>query len=298
MKNRFSSVSNANCYENLRGVKCGWKNIIGPNADTYDVIENDYYSRSTINDEILKKKHILFLGDSFVFGHGITHADTMGVHFEELLNNDEYCVINLGVPGSSYEHAYLRLQQWCNQFGDNIHSVYFGITHPFRKMYIIDYAMNGDITFENLYDSTNNIDIVDFLIDQKPYAMKTSYDNGDTVLAHRAFYKYTTYRSTIDILTQWDRHVAMLKTQGKAYQFNTCTFQTGATDISPSEHETIKQQTDVIEDFPKFIYTYEVHDDKLDDSHLIDPITNRHWNGLGNKQVAFNLHKMTKYWYD
>jgi len=100
MKNRFSSVSNANCYENLRGVKCGWKNIIGPNADTYDVIENDYYSRSTINDEILKKKHILFLGDSFVFGHGITHADTMGVHFEELLNNDEYCVINLGVPGS------------------------------------------------------------------------------------------------------------------------------------------------------------------------------------------------------
>ena len=50
MKNRFSSVSNANCYENLRGVKCGWKNIIGPNAGTYDVIENDYYSRSTIND--------------------------------------------------------------------------------------------------------------------------------------------------------------------------------------------------------------------------------------------------------
>ena len=298
MKNRFSSVSNANCYENLRGVKCGWKNIIGPNADTYDVIENDYYSRSTINDEILKKKHILFLGDSFVFGHGITHADTMGVHFEELLNNDEYCVINLGVPGSSYEHAYLRLQQWCNQFGDNIHSVYFGLTHPFRKMHIIDYAMNVDITFENLYDSTNNIDIVDFLIDQKPYAMKTPYDNGDTVLAHRAFYKYTTYRSTIDILTQWDRQVAMLKTQGKAYQFNTCTFQTGATDISPSEHETIKQQTDVIEDFPKFIYTYEGHDDKLDDSHLIDPITNRHWNGLGNKQVAFNLHKMTKYWYD
>ena len=292
MKNRFSSVSNANCYENLRGVKCGWKNIIGPNADTYDVIENDYYSRSTINDEILKKKHILFLGDSFVFGHGITHANSMGVRFEELLNNDEYCVINLGVPGSSYEHAYLRLQQWCNQFGDNIHSVYFGITHPFRKMYIIDYAMNGDITFENLYDSTNNIDIVDFLIDQKPY------DYGDVLLAHRDFYKYTTSRPSIDILAQWDRQVAMLKTQGKAYQFNTCTFQTGATDISPSEHETIKQQTDVIEDFPKFIYTYEGHDDKLDDSHLIDPITNRHWNGLGNKQVAFNLHKMTKYWYD
>lgn len=293
MKNRFSSVSNANCYENLRGAKCGWKNIIGPNAGTYDVIENDYYSRSTINDEILKKKHILFLGDSFVFGHGITHADTMGVHFEELLNNDEYCVINLGVPGSSYEHAYLRLQQWCNQFGDNIHSVYFGITHPFRKMYIIDYVMNGDITFENLYDSTNNIDIIDFLIDQKPY------DYGDVLLAHRYFYKYTACRPSIDILAQWDRQVAMLKTQSKAYQFNTCAFLTASPGVSPLEHGTIKQQTDVLESFPKFTYCLrEVSDNELNDSHFIDPKNNRHWNSLGNKQVASNLFKETKHWYD
>jgi len=299
MNKRFSSLSNANCYEDLRGKECGWKNIIGPTAGTYDIIENDYYSRSTINDEILKKKHILFLGDSFVFGHGVTHADTMSVHFEELLNtkwptyNDEYCVINLGVPGSSYEHAYLRLQQWCNQFGDNIHSVYFGLTHPFRKMHVLDYSMEVGITFENLYDSTTNIDIVDFLIDQKP-----TKNYADVLLAHREFYRYTACRPAIDILTQWDRQVAMLKTQGKAYQFNTCTFQTGATDISPPEHETIKQQADVLEGFPKFMYIHTGQDDKLNDSHLIDPITNRHWNGLGNKQVAFNLHKMTKYWYD
>jgi hypothetical protein len=293
MKNRFSSVSNANCYKNLRGVECKWKNIIGPNAGTYDVIENDYYSRSTINDEILKKKHILFLGDSFVFGHGLTHTDTMGVHFEELLNNDEYCVINLGVPGSSYEHAYLRLQQWCNQFGDNIHSVYFGLTHPFRKMHIIDYALDVDITFENLYDSTTNIDIVDFLIDQKPY------DYGDVLLAHRDFYKYTTSRPAIDILAQWDRQVAMLKTQSKAYRFNTCTFQTASLGVSPSEHRTIKQHADVLEGFPKFTYGLrEMSDKGLNDSHLIDPKNNRHWNGLGNKQVAFNLLRETKHWYD
>ena len=293
MNKRFSSLSNANCYEDLRGKECDWKNIIGPTADTYDVIENDYYSRSIINDEILKKKHILFLGDSFVFGHGITHVDSMGVHFEELLNNDEYCVINLGVPGSSYEHAFLRLQQWCNQFGDNIHSVYFGITHPSRKMHIIDYAMNVNITFENLYDSTTNIDIIDFLIDQKPY------DHGDVLLAHRTFYKYTACRSAIDILAQWDRQVVMLKTQGKAYQFNTCTFQTSAdADISSSEHETIKQQADVLEGFPKFMYIHTGQDDKLNDSHLIDPINNRHWNSLGNKQVASNLLRETKQWYD
>ena len=333
MNKKFSSLSNANCYEDLRDKECRWKNIIGPSAGTYDVIENDYYSRSIINDEILKKKHILFLGDSFVFGHGITHADSMGVRFEELLNNDEYCIINLGVPGASYEHAFLRLQQWCNQFGDNIHSVYFGLTHPNRKMYVLDYgmedfqgrlrgkirlqdrlkyAMKVGITFDNLYDKRNRInidnvdwviinrdEIEDFLIDQTPYAMKTAYDNGDTVLAHRAFYKYTAYRSTIDILTQWDRQVAMLKIQGKAYQFNTCTFQTTTTDITPLEHETIKQHVDVLEDFPKFIYCLqEVSDDKVDDSHLIDPKKNRHWNSLGNKQVAFNLYKETKHWYD
>ena len=93
MNRKFSSLSNANCYEDLRG-ECKWKN---ENTNTYDVIENDYYSRSIINDEILKKKHILFLGDSFVFGHGITHAESMGVQFEEFLDNDEYCIINLGI---------------------------------------------------------------------------------------------------------------------------------------------------------------------------------------------------------
>lgn len=329
MNKKFSSLSNANCYEDLRGKECIWKNVIGPSAGTYDVIENDYYSRSIINDKILKKKHILFLGDSFVFGHGLAHADSMGVRFEELLNNDEYCVINLGIPGSSYERAFLRLQQWCNQFGDNIHSVYFGLTHPFRKMYVLDYAMEDfqergrhecwhkalieeGINFDNLYAKRNKIkidnidwavvgriEIEDLLIDQTPYAMKTPYDNGDIVLAHRAFYKYTANRSTIDILTQWDRQVAMLKTQGKAYQFNTCTFSTATTDITPLEHETIKQQVDVLEDFPKFIYCLpEESENKVVDRHLIHPKKNRHWNSLGTKQVASNLLKETKHWYD
>ena len=300
MNKKFSSLSNANCYEDLRGKECIWKNIIGPTTGTYDVIENDYYSRSTINDKILKKKHILFLGDSFVFGHGITHADTMGVWFEELLNNDEYCVINLGIPGSSYERAFLRLQQWCNQFGGNIHSVYFGLTHPFRKMYVLDYATKDGVTFDNYYDSTevsskntkSIIDTFDFLIDQTPY------DHCDSLLAHRAFYKYTVYRPAIDILTQWDRQVAMLKIQGKAHRFNTCTFQTVITDISPLEHETIKQHVDVLEGFPKFTYCLKQVTKVNADGHLIDPINNRHWNSLGNKQVAINLFKETKHWYD
>ena len=293
MNKRFSSLSNANCYEDLRGKECVWKNITGPTAGTYDVIENDYYSRSIINDEILKKKHILFLGDSFVFGHGVTHVESMGVHFEELLNNDEYCIINLGVPGSSYEHAFLRLQQWCNQFDDNIHSVYFGISHPFRKMHVHQPPEEGDSAFDNLYDSVNDIEIVDLLASQIPN------DLCNAPLAHRAFYKYTAYRPVIDILTQWDRQVAMLKTQGKAYRFNTCTFQTASTDISPPEHDTIKQHVDVLEGFPKFTYgLQEITHDKLGEEHCIDPIKNRHWNSRGSRQVATNLFNETKHWYD
>ena len=296
MNKRFSSLSNANCYEDLHGKECGWENIIGPNAGTYDVIENDYYSRSIINDEILKKKHILFLGDSFVFGHGITHADTMGVHFEELLNNDEYCVINLGVPGSSYEHAFLRLQQWCNQFGDNIHSVYFGLTNPLRKMHIQHHAqdtMDTDFIHDNLYDDSNNIEILDFNMPNIPTGPVQSE------AAHRAFFKYCVYRPAPDILTQWDRQVTMLKTQGMAYRFNTCTFQTVGNEVTPTEHDTIKQHVDVLEGFPKFTYgLQEMSDDKLGDGHCINPINNRHWNSRGSRQVAFNLLKETKHWYD
>jgi hypothetical protein len=137
-----------------------------------------------------------------------------------------------------------------------------------------------------------NVEIVDFLIDQNPL------DVCNAPSAHRAFYKYTAYRPAIDILTQWDRQVAMLKTQGKAYQFNTCTFQTASLVISPVEHDTIKQHVDVLEGFPKFTYCLqEVSHDKLHDGHFI-AMNNRHWNGLGNKQVAINLFKETKHWYD
>ena len=299
MNRKFSSLSNANCYEDLRG-ECKWKN---ENTNTYDVIENDYYSRSIINDEILKKKHILFLGDSFVFGHGITHAESMGVQFEEFLDNDEYCIINLGIPGTSYERAFLRLQQWCNQFGDNIHSVYFGISHPLRKMHVHALPFNAInnpnyIISDNLYDTIDE-EIVDFIPSQVPDALYDGPEIHNVTQAHDLFYKYSAYRPAIDTLTQWDRQVAMLKTQGKAYQFNTCTFQTASLVNSPAEHETIKQHVDVLEGFPKFTYCLQqVSNVKVTDSHVIDPINNRHWNGLGSKQVAFNLFKETKHWYD
>jgi hypothetical protein len=292
----------------LCGKECGWLNKTGPNAPTYDVIENDYYSRSIINDEILKKKHILFIGDSFVFGHGVPHADSMGVHFEELLNNDEYCIINLGIPGAAYDHSFLRLQQWCNQFGNNIHSVYFGLSHPSRKMHVQQHQYGDAIATDNLYDS-NNVEIIDSVLQKKSIISEIKdfflqhiprETTLDSDLAQSAYFKYMVFRPAIDILSQWDSHIAMLKTQGRAYRFNICTFPTVPGDFTTSEHNTIKQHVDVPEGFPKFTYgLLKMSEEKLDNTiHSVDPINDHHWNSLGNKQVASNLFKETKHWYD
>jgi hypothetical protein len=91
-----------------------------------DKWENTYHTRSTVNDETLKKKHILFLGDSFVYGHGVKRGNTISDYFNEMVSEDYSC-FNLAEPGSGFDTALLRLQQWCNGFGDQVHTIYFGI---------------------------------------------------------------------------------------------------------------------------------------------------------------------------
>jgi len=91
-----------------------------------DKWENNYHTRSKVNDETLKKKHILFLGDSFVYGHGVKRGNTISDYFNEMVSEDYSC-FNLAEPGSGFDTALLRLQQWCNGFGDQVHTIYFGI---------------------------------------------------------------------------------------------------------------------------------------------------------------------------
>ena len=96
-----------------------------------DKWENTYHTRSTVNDETLKKKHILFLGDSFVYGHGVKRGNTISDYFNEMVSEDYSC-FNLAEPGSGFDTALLRLQQWCNGFGDQVHTIYFGISEITR----------------------------------------------------------------------------------------------------------------------------------------------------------------------
>ncbi len=87
----------------------GWKNI--PNAVTFQVgkkqTTNSHGFRSPeVNSE---KKHILMLGDSVVWGYGVGDNENVS-HFLGKLN-DNFQVLNLGVPGYGIGQYYLRLRK-------------------------------------------------------------------------------------------------------------------------------------------------------------------------------------------
>ena len=60
-----------------------------------------------------RRRQVLLLGDSFVFGHGVDDDETMGAHLQRRLDavfGDEYVVINAGVNGydTRREYGFLR----------------------------------------------------------------------------------------------------------------------------------------------------------------------------------------------
>ena len=152
LKLPFSAFSEANSYYFMNG-----KPVQYSDFDNGEVYDNDYMSRSTIPEDIKEKKHILFIGDSFIFGDKLLRHEIISAHFEKMLDIDKYCVINLATNGTSLEHATLRLQQWCNSFPDNIHSVYLGITsltrstHWFLEERYLDGVDDSDVDLYSSY---------------------------------------------------------------------------------------------------------------------------------------------------
>lgn len=65
------------------------------------------------------KNRILFLGDSFVFGYGVDHTETVGTRLEYYLNNGqntEFTVINAGHSGYDTRREF----NWLKNHGDRI----------------------------------------------------------------------------------------------------------------------------------------------------------------------------------
>jgi|ETNmetMinimDraft_5_1059913.scaffolds.fasta_scaffold00481_17 hypothetical protein len=323
INNRFSSLSQANCYEEERGENHYYMNKTNGKYGTYDGFHNDYYSRSNINDEILKKKHILFLGDSFIFGHGVPRGHTISDHFEEILNNDEYCVINLGMPGSGVHYSTLRLQQWCNSFGNQIDSIYFGISALTRRQFWFQCPSDGNEFLYNVYsdlgyDSDKRNGKYQYrgypfishdrhiasLIGGQPDSGRLRAEERFILKSVQKGYE-PIVTSKVDSVAMFDASLQAIKTLGLLYNFNIFSFFTLSDLLTENERTMIKHNIETsntehqqfIFDIRHILFYWPRLDDPLRETFLIEPPIDNHWSSDGCRYVADNIHQETKHWY-
>jgi hypothetical protein len=95
-----------------------------PDLTTFD-------TRTDISDAETRK-HIVMIGDSFVFGDGLEYDQTISSILQNLYG-DKYLVVNLGVSGSDLEDAVRHLNRWAARFPNNIVGIVFGCTFHSRK---------------------------------------------------------------------------------------------------------------------------------------------------------------------
>lgn len=238
MKKRWSSLSQPDCHhiDMTDGqltpfeIKDEKGNEIG-----CDKWENNYHTRSKVNDETLKKKHILFLGDSFVYGHGVKRGNTISDYFNEMVSEDYSC-FNLGEPGTGFDTALLRLQQWCNGYGDQVHAIYFGISeitrHRHWETLDVDWKWEDDIMGEdkNFYDH--------FSIDYSPSFHNATGKTGKRVNTIRG--KYNQVLSKANSTAKLHATISAVINLSKVHNFKVYFFSSGAA-IPTSQ--TIKEQT-------------------------------------------------------
>jgi len=300
MKTRWSSLSIAKLYKDLNGKSTTFaiKDSNGKITEC-DKWENDYCTRSTVDDEILKKKHIVCLGDSFVYGHGVPRGNTMTDYLDNLVS-DEYSCFNLGLPGTGFDTALLRLQQWCNEFGDQVHTVYFGLSGLTRLKHWESHKENWmweDNVYENFPTVTMN------------YLPNESWLNSTTPKWRKNRFKvvhksYTHLMSKVNSMAKLDATIVALTNLSKVHNFNIYFFGTfigGPNTVK--ELAIIKEQTEnynikwgETNRGPLITYfnTKNISSASWESYHIKN---DGHWNAKGNNRVAQVLYNETKQWY-
>ena len=300
MTPHWSSLSTAKLYKNLNGTSTLFeiKDSNGKITEC-DKWENDYCTRSTVDDEILKKKHIVCLGDSFVYGHGVPRGNTMTDYLDNLVS-DEYSCFNLGLPGTGFDTALLRLQQWCNEFGDQVHTVYFGLSGLTRLKHWESHKENWmweDNVYENFPTVTMN------------YLPNESWLNSTTPKWRKNRFKvvhksYTHLMSKVNSMAKLDATIVALTNLSKVHNFNIYFFGTfigGPNTVK--ELAIIKEQTEnynikwgETNRGPLITYfnTNNVDSASWESYHIKN---DGHWNAKGNNRVAQVLYNETKQWY-
>jgi hypothetical protein len=205
----------------------------------------------------------------------------MSSQFERLLDKtNQYSVFNLGLPGGSLEASLLRLQQWCNSYGNHIHSVYFGMTSKYRYQYWID-----DSHQFNYIPGTDNIPIPEKTVGNERFIAKTL----------NKLVPVTDFQTVV----KFDHIMKNLKNLSQLHDFNLFSFYTTQEQIDIKHMNHIKEclesntigkefkiYEDIIDFNPTRLHQYNI---SADDGH---------WNGAGNKFVSDNiLYPETNHWY-
>jgi len=287
---QWSVFSNPDIYSGWNGEQCPYAiknndgNIIG--FDTYD---NDYLSRSEINEETLSKKHILFLGDSFVFGHGVKRKDDIAFQFKN--NNTlpkDYSCFNLGLPGGSNMLSLTRLHQWCNVHSEKLHTVYFGITDLARTTH---WQASAEWTWDdNMYTYENR---------------ERRFKRFDYIPANPTQEKidtlYAKLTSKINYLVNFEIFLMSVINLSKIHKFNVFLFETIPGILTREELNIIINNISMYKNIrwtTQNDNVGEILGEGNTEEFLPTRIPNdNHWNTLGTKIISENMYKETFFWY-
>ncbi len=300
MKPRWSSLSTAKLYKDLNGTSTLFEIKDSNGKITYnsDKWENDYCSRSTINDETLKKKHIVCVGDSFVYGHGVPRGNTMTDYLDNLVS-DEYSCFNLAWPGTGFDSALLRLQQWCNEFGDQVHTVYFGLSSLTRLKHW-ESSKEDWMWEDNVYENFPTV-TMNYLPNDLLNSNADKWQKQRATLVHKS---YTHLISKVNSMAKLDATIVALTNLSKVHNFNIYFFGTfigGRNTVK--ELAIIKEQTENYNikwgetnrgPLMTYFNTKNISSARWESYYIKN---DGHWNAKGNNRVAQVLYNETKQWY-
>lgn len=298
----WDAFAPAGTYSYLKGYKIPYlcKDDLGNLSGVEEFWENDYYSRSDINEITLSKKHVLFLGDSFVFGHGVTKRDSLSEQFKRyyLPKLSGHSVFNISAPGTGNEYSLLRLQQWCNSFGKSVDIIYFGISSISR---ILHWECNKHDSWTWDSDMFNMSNYESKRINFLPSMVNVDYQNKRSV---EVFKSYETLISKLQMMHRLTSIIHDIVTLSKLYNFKVYFFWPSNNFITAGEANKLIERTESskikweklrsgpLAPPPKEM----LGNEKMFSDKLFIP-NDGHWNRDGNNLVAEYLFNDTSGWY-
>jgi adenylylsulfate kinase len=288
---KWSSFGRPECWWQHNGSFASEiKNDEGKIVDD-DKWENDFLSRSVITNETLNKnKHIIFLGDSFVFGHGLKREDDLANQFSNNINSDDYSCFNLALPGGNNTFSLLRLRQWCNSYGKKVDTVYVGISDIMRENYwpTSEYVGWDDTVYDIAEVCRPGRTTSPFF-----YVPSGTPMNNVFKYAHKRFEQLVSKK---DSMAKLESFIVSIIHMSKTYGFNVFFFDTFDL-LSDKERYLIKNFVST----HKNVIWSDIGNRSLHDSIMLDSIykikNDGHWNTKGARKIADTLYKKSKNWY-